>query len=69
MRRSVKVHEVKPLEFIWKKFPGVYTAENTVHVDDIGRNFVLNPRNGMKIKGGSQPTPFSKFLDTSFLCG
>mmetsp|Transcript_15014 Transcript_15014/g.35411 ORF Transcript_15014/g.35411 Transcript_15014/m.35411 type:complete len:330 (-) Transcript_15014:119-1108(-) len=44
-----RAHEVKPLEFIWTKFPLLYNAQNTVHVDDLGRNFALNPKNGLKI--------------------
>lgn len=43
-------HEVKPLEIIWKKFPQVYNATNSIHLDDLSRNFALNPQNGLKIK-------------------
>jgi ubiquitin-like domain-containing CTD phosphatase 1 len=39
---SEKKHEVKPLEFIWQKFPA-YSKDNTVHLDDLNRNFALNP--------------------------
>ncbi|KNE70129.1 HAD hydrolase, family IIID [Allomyces macrogynus ATCC 38327] len=42
-------HPVKPLAVIWARFPGVYTARNSLHVDDVRRNFVLNPRNGIKV--------------------
>ncbi|KAJ3354381.1 Ubiquitin-like domain-containing CTD phosphatase 1 [Allomyces javanicus] len=42
-------HPVKPLAVIWARFPGVYTPRNTLHVDDVRRNFVLNPRNGIKV--------------------
>ncbi|KAJ3363109.1 hypothetical protein GGF31_001248 [Allomyces arbusculus] len=42
-------HPVKPLAVIWARFPGIYTARNTLHVDDMRRNFVLNPRNGIKV--------------------
>ncbi|TFK54646.1 HAD IIID h [Heliocybe sulcata] len=41
-------HHVKPLQIIWNKFPQ-YSANNTIHVDDLGRNFALNPRQGLKI--------------------
>ncbi|KAI0707674.1 HAD IIID h [Earliella scabrosa] len=41
-------HSVKPLEIIWNHFPQ-YSAKNTIHVDDLGRNFALNPKNGLKI--------------------
>ena len=43
-------HSVKPLELIWLKFPGVYDARNTVHVDDLRRNFAMNPRNGLCVE-------------------
>ncbi|KZT26639.1 HAD IIID h [Neolentinus lepideus HHB14362 ss-1] len=41
-------HHVKPLQIIWNKFPQ-YNEKNTIHVDDLGRNFALNPRQGLKI--------------------
>ncbi len=40
---------VKPLRFIWDRFPGHYGPHNTVHVDDVPRNFLLNPQNGLMI--------------------
>lgn len=43
-------HEVKALEFIWRRWPGVYGPHNTIHIDDLSRNFAMNPRNGLKIK-------------------
>jgi ubiquitin-like domain-containing CTD phosphatase 1 len=43
-------HHVKPLELIWTKFPTNYNATNTVHVDDLTRNFALNMPNGLRIK-------------------
>lgn len=41
-------HEVKALEIIWAKFPN-WNRTNTIHVDDLSRNFALNPKNGLKI--------------------
>lgn len=41
-------HEVKALEFIWAKFPE-RNASNTIHIDDLGRNFAMNPQCGLKI--------------------
>jgi len=41
-------HEVKALELIWAKFPH-WNKTNTIHVDDLSRNFALNPKNGLKI--------------------
>jgi ubiquitin-like domain-containing CTD phosphatase 1 len=42
-------HHVKPLHIIWRKFP-CWDVHNTVHVDDLSRNFALNPDAGLKIK-------------------
>lgn len=44
------VHHVKPLQIIWSKFPR-WGSHNTVHVDDLSRNFALNLTCGLKIKG------------------
>ncbi|GAA6047281.1 hypothetical protein JCM3770_001865 [Rhodotorula araucariae] len=43
-------HEVKGLGIIWAKFENQYSAENTIHVDDLSRNFALQPANGLKVK-------------------
>jgi ubiquitin-like domain-containing CTD phosphatase 1 len=40
-----KRHQIKPLRLIWDAFPGHYSHKNTVHVDDVSRNFVMNPQN------------------------
>ena len=42
-------HHVKPLELIWHRLPQ-FNAHNTVHVDDLARNFAFNPQSGLKIK-------------------
>ncbi|GAA5922874.1 uncharacterized protein JCM15063_003454 [Sporobolomyces koalae] len=42
-------HEVKALGLLWSKFPGQYSAKNTVHIDDLSRNFAMNPKNGIKV--------------------
>jgi len=42
-------HSVKPLQIIWNHFPQ-YSAKNTIHVDDLSRNFALNPNEGLKIR-------------------
>ncbi|KAJ2901057.1 hypothetical protein IWW38_000022 [Coemansia aciculifera] len=43
-------HQVKPLEFIWSRFPEHYGKHNTIHIDDLSRNFALNWQNGLKIR-------------------
>ena len=40
-------HYVKPLQIIWSKFPR-WGEHNTVHIDDLERNFALNLTNGLK---------------------
>nr|CAG4638612.1 EOG090X0A5K [Cyclestheria hislopi] len=42
--------DVKPLAVIWGKFPELYNIKNTVMFDDIRRNFLLNPQNGLRIR-------------------
>ena len=41
-------HYVKPLQIIWSKFPQ-WNASNTIHLDDLSRNFALNLHNGLKV--------------------
>ncbi|KDE08451.1 hypothetical protein MVLG_01233 [Microbotryum lychnidis-dioicae p1A1 Lamole] len=43
-------HEVKALPILWAKFPTYYSSLNTIHVDDLARNFAINPRNGLRVK-------------------
>lgn len=40
-------HSVKPLQIIWSKFPH-WNSTNTVHIDDLSRNFALNLGSGLK---------------------
>jgi len=41
-------HHVKPLQIIWTKFPR-WNVHNTVHLDDLSRNFALNIGSGLKV--------------------
>ncbi|XP_018321180.1 ubiquitin-like domain-containing CTD phosphatase 1 [Agrilus planipennis] len=41
--------DVKPLGVIWGKFEQ-YSSKNTIMFDDIRRNFIMNPRNGLRIR-------------------
>ena len=48
-RDGTKVqHHVKPLQIIWSKFPDRWGSHNTVHIDDLSRNFALNLDNGLQ---------------------
>ncbi|XP_035846968.1 ubiquitin-like domain-containing CTD phosphatase 1 isoform X2 [Sander lucioperca] len=42
--------KVKPLGVIWGKYGEFYNRKNTIMFDDIGRNFLMNPQNGLKIR-------------------
>lgn len=46
---SSLTHHVKPLQLIWTKFPQ-YGSHNTLHIDDLSRNFALNLKSGLKCK-------------------
>ncbi|GAA0145204.1 hypothetical protein LIER_05450 [Lithospermum erythrorhizon] len=48
------VFDCKPLGLIWAKFPEFYSSKNTIMFDDLRRNFVMNPQNGLTIR------PFKK---------
>lgn len=43
------ISQVKPLGVIWGKFDQ-YSSRNTIMFDDIRRNFLMNPGNGLKIR-------------------
>ncbi|XP_002734938.1 ubiquitin-like domain-containing CTD phosphatase 1 [Saccoglossus kowalevskii] len=43
------VVETKPLGVIWGKFEE-YSSNNTIMFDDIRRNFLMNPQNGLRIR-------------------
>ena len=45
---KLRVVRVKPLSFIWKRFPS-YTPEKTIMFDDVKHNFLLNMWNGLVI--------------------
>ncbi|XP_054803059.1 ubiquitin-like domain-containing CTD phosphatase [Prosopis cineraria] len=44
------VFDCKPLGLIWAHFPEFYNATNTIMLDDLRRNFVMNPQNGLTIR-------------------
>ncbi|KAK9828309.1 hypothetical protein WJX74_008288 [Apatococcus lobatus] len=44
------VFDCKPLGFIWAKFPDQYGPHNTIMLDDLRRNFVMNKQNGLVIR-------------------
>lgn len=40
----------KPLAVLWGKFPELYSSKNSILIDDLRRNFLMNPQNGLKIR-------------------
>lgn len=42
-------HYVKPMQLLWSKFPNRWGPHNTVHLDDLSRNFALNIDSGLKV--------------------
>jgi len=42
-------HFIKPLKIIWSQFPSNWGPHNTVHLDDLARNFALNPQSGLRV--------------------
>ncbi|EEF29359.1 ubiquitin-like domain-containing CTD phosphatase [Ricinus communis] len=44
------IFDCKPLGLIWAQFPEFYSPKNTIMFDDLRRNFVMNPQNGLTIK-------------------
>jgi ubiquitin-like domain-containing CTD phosphatase 1 len=44
-----RTHEVKALDIIWARQPQ-WSSKNTIHIDDLSRNFALNPKSGLKIE-------------------
>lgn len=45
--------DVKPLGVIWGKY-SQYSGKNTIMFDDIRRNFMMNPKSGLRIKPFAQ---------------
>ena len=65
-KNGKKKHYVKPLELIWRKYKGQYDENNTVHIDDLSRNFALNAQQGLTIKP-YRDAYVNKYTDTELL--
>ena len=48
-RVAAGVFDCKPLQFLWSKFGEHYSKENTVMLDDLRRNYIMNKQNGLVI--------------------
>lgn len=42
-------HQVKALDILWANHEYVFGHKNTIHIDDVSRNFAMNPQSGLKI--------------------
>lgn len=47
--KTPTLFDCKPLAVLWERY-GSYNIENTIMVDDLHRNFVLNSQNGLVIR-------------------
>lgn len=65
LRDRMGVCRCKPLKFIWDRFP-TYTPEHTIMFDDVRHNFVMNPRNGLRIRP-FRNAPLNQEKDTELL--
>lgn len=59
------VVDVKPLGVIWGKYPQ-YSPKNTIMFDDIRRNFLMNPKSGLRIRPFRQ-AHLNRHKDTELL--
>lgn len=48
--KTPTLFDCKPLAVLWNRYGSHYNHENTIMVDDLRRNYVLNPQNGLVIK-------------------
>jgi len=46
---TLRTHPVKALDLIWSQYKH-WDRSNTIHVDDLARNFAMNPKCGLKIR-------------------
>jgi len=60
------VYDTKPLGVIWGKFPDIYKKSATIMLDDLGRNFIMNPQQGLKIRP-FRNAPMNRHIDTELL--
>lgn len=43
------MYDCKPLPLLWRKFPQ-YSESNTIMLDDLRRNYILNKQSGLVIR-------------------
>lgn len=47
--QAAGVFDCKPLQFLWSKFGEHYNKDNTIMLDDLRRNYIMNKQNGLVI--------------------
>ncbi|KAA8492820.1 Ubiquitin-like domain-containing CTD phosphatase 1 [Porphyridium purpureum] len=50
VQHEERVFNCKPLGYIWQTLRCHYAPHNTIMFDDLSRNFIMNPQNGLKIR-------------------
>lgn len=50
--------DIKPLALIWGQYP-MYQPKNTIMIDDIRRNFLMNPKSGLRVSAPNTSFPSS----------
>lgn len=49
-KRKRAVFDCKPLHVLWERYKEFYSPATTIMLDDLRRNFILNPQHGLVIK-------------------
>lgn len=66
-KKKRTVFDCKPLHVLWERYKDFYSPATTIMLDDLRRNFILNPQHGLVIKpfrkstsSGKHDSEFSK---------
>lgn len=49
-KKKRAVFDCKPLHVLWERYKDFYSPATTIMLDDLRRNFILNPQHGLVIK-------------------
>jgi len=65
---SYGVFNTKPLPVIWGIYEKFYNKKNSIMFDDLRRNFIMNPENGLKVRPfKNAPTEGAKDKELMYL--
>lgn len=59
-KKKRTVFDCKPLHVLWERYKEFYTPATTIMLDDLRRNFILNPQHGLVIKPFRKSTTSAK---------